>query len=206
MENLFAQIGLALVVFVSTNIDDILLLTAFFSDPKLRVKAIVTGQYLGIGSLVVVSVVTAVLALSIPPSLLALLGILPIALGCYKLYELYKNKQIESEEKENELKNDINASEHRAAKNFGSQALGVASVTLANGGDNLGIYIPIFTAHSNALVIFVIVFAVMTAVWCVLGYIIVNNRVLGTTIRKYGHKILPFVLILLGLDILLDAF
>jgi cadmium resistance protein CadD (predicted permease) len=206
MESLFAQIGLALVVFASTNIDDILLLTAFFSDPKLRVRAIVTGQYLGIGTLVVVSVITAVLALSIPPAWLALLGILPIGLGCYKLYELYKNKQVESEEAENKIEAELNASEHQAAKNFGSQALGVASVTLANGGDNLGIYIPIFAAHSEALLVFVIVFAIMTAVWCVLGYVIVNNRVLGTTIRKYGHKILPFVLILLGLDILLDAF
>jgi cadmium resistance protein CadD (predicted permease) len=204
MESLIAQIGLALVVFASTNIDDILLLTAFFSDPKLRVKAIVIGQFLGIGLLVLVSVITAVLALSIPPAWLALLGILPIALGCYKLYELYKNKQVESEEAENKLKDNIIASEHQAAKNFGSQALSVASVTLANGGDNLGIYIPIFTAHSNALTVFVIVFAIMTAVWCLLGYVIVNNRVLGSTIRRYGHKILPFVLILLGLDILFD--
>jgi cadmium resistance protein CadD (predicted permease) len=206
MESLLAQIGLAFVVFVSTNIDDILLLTAFFSDRKLRVKAIVMGQYIGIGILVIVSVITAFLALAIPQSLLAFLGILPIALGCYKLYELYKNSQVDKEENIGDLEDSITAAEHQAAKNFGSQALGVASVTLANGGDNLGIYIPIFTSNSDAMLIFVIVFAVMTAVWCLLGYVIVNNRVLGNTIRNYGHKILPFVLILLGFDILKDAF
>lgn len=206
MEILFAQIGLALVVFASTNIDDILLLTAFFSDSKLRVRAIVFGQYLGIGTLVAVSVVTALLALSIPPKWLALLGILPIALGCYKLYELYKIKRVESDVEANKVEVDINGSELQATKDFSSQALGVASVTLANGGDNLGIYIPIFVSNSDALHVFVSVFVVMTALWCVLGYIIVNNRVLGTTIRKYGHKILPFVLIFLGLDILSGAF
>jgi cadmium resistance protein CadD (predicted permease) len=206
MDNLLAQVGLAFIVFVSTNVDDILLLTAFFSDPKLRVKAIITGQYIGIGILVFVSVITAFLALAIPPSWLALLGILPIALGCYKLYELYKNSQVDEEENVSDLEVSITAAEHQAAKNFGSQALGVASVTLANGGDNLGIYIPIFSSNLNAVLVFVIVFTVMTAVWCLLGYVILNNRVLGNTIRKYGHKILPFVLILLGIDILKDVF
>jgi len=49
------------------------------------------------------------------------------------------------------------------------------------------------------------IFLVMTVFWCVLGYLLVNNRWLGETIRRHGHRGLPFVLIGLGLYILLGA-
>ena len=49
-------IGISAAVFVSTNIDDIFLLAAFFADPPPRARAIVAGQFLGIGVLVLGSV------------------------------------------------------------------------------------------------------------------------------------------------------
>ena len=45
----------------------------------------------------------------------------------------------------------------------------------------------------------------MTAVWCALGYVAVNNPLIGTHVRRYGHRVLPFVLIALGLYILSGA-
>jgi cadmium resistance protein CadD (predicted permease) len=45
----------------------------------------------------------------------------------------------------------------------------------------------------------------MTAVWCALGYMVVNNRVLGAPIRRWGHVLLPVVLIGLGVYILSGA-
>ena len=86
-----------------------------------------------------------------------------------------------------------------------SQILAVAGVTVANGGDNLGVYIPMFANSLSAIPLFVLVFAAMTLVWCLLGHVLVNNKVFGHWIRRYGHKILPVVLILLGLDILKGA-
>src|SRR5688500_5314863 len=51
MESL-ATVGLAIVLFVATNIDDVLVLLGFFADPGFRARHIVVGQYLGIGALV----------------------------------------------------------------------------------------------------------------------------------------------------------
>jgi cadmium resistance protein CadD (predicted permease) len=45
----------------------------------------------------------------------------------------------------------------------------------------------------------------MVAVWCGLSYLLVNNKVLGDRIRRYGHLILPIVLIALGVYILSGA-
>jgi cadmium resistance protein CadD (predicted permease) len=49
------------------------------------------------------------------------------------------------------------------------------------------------------------VFAVMTAIWCMLGNGLVKNRAVGSVIYRYGHVALPFVLIALGLTILSGA-
>ena len=95
-------------------------------------------------------------------------------------------------------------SEARAERVTHSQWLAVAFVTAANGGDNLGVYIPLFTRQLSWIPIYVAVFAVLTTLWCAAGYWLVNHPVLGR-IRRYGHVALPFVLIGLGLHILWDA-
>lgn len=78
-------------------------------------------------------------------------------------------------------------------------------VTLANGRDNVGVYIPLFATAPGGIPIYVAAFAVMTAVWCGLGYFVVNNPLLGAQMRRYGHVLLPLVLIALGLYILSGA-
>jgi cadmium resistance protein CadD (predicted permease) len=44
-----------MVLFATTNIDDILLLSAFFADRTLRPAAVVVGQFAGIAVLTIVS-------------------------------------------------------------------------------------------------------------------------------------------------------
>jgi len=81
----------------------------------------------------------------------------------------------------------------------------VAGVTIANGGDNLGVYIPLFASATGAIPIYAAIFAVMTALWCWIGYRLVRNRWVGERLRRYGHLLLPYVLIALGLYILSGA-
>ena len=61
MKDLVAAIGLGGVVFVSTNIDDILLLATFFADPALARRQVVAGQFIGMGALVAISAVCGLL-------------------------------------------------------------------------------------------------------------------------------------------------
>ena len=74
MVELIAQFGIAIGVFASTNIDDIFLLAAFFSDKELRVRSIVLGQCLGIGLLVAVSCIIAFFSLALPPGYVSFLA------------------------------------------------------------------------------------------------------------------------------------
>jgi cadmium resistance protein CadD (predicted permease) len=50
VEPLLGLLGIAVVLFVSTNIDDVFVLLGFFSDPKVKFRHVVLGQYLGIGA------------------------------------------------------------------------------------------------------------------------------------------------------------
>jgi cadmium resistance protein CadD (predicted permease) len=195
-----ALIGISATVFVSTNIDDIFLLAAFFADPHLRARAIVAGQFLGIGVLVLGSALASVATLAIPEGYTALLGVVPLILGVRKLSAL-RGASGESASEEGQAK----ASEQRMERRTHSQVLAVAGVTIANGGDNLGVYIPLFASEPRAIPWHVVVFAVMTALWCLAGHALVKNRLLGDPIRRYGHLVLPFVLIGLGLYILAGA-
>jgi cadmium resistance protein CadD (predicted permease) len=82
----------------------------------------------------------------------------------------------------------------------------VAAVTFANGGDNIGIYVPLF-ARSNLASLGVIlgVFAIGIALWCFLSRQLTRQPLVAKTLTNYGHQIVPFVLIVLGIFIFVDS-
>ena len=186
---------MAVVLFASTNIDDIFLLVGFFADPKFRARDIVIGQYAGIMALFCVSLAASLLSLAIPPAYIGLLGIIPILIGAKKLFDLYRKRDQTNEQ----LK-------PGAAAGVRQQTTAVAMVTMANGGDNIVIYTPLFalrTAFEIALI--ALVFVVMIALWCFTAQAMVNHPRLGAPIRRYGDRIGPIVLIALGALILYQA-
>jgi cadmium resistance protein CadD (predicted permease) len=88
----------------------------------------------------------------------------------------------------------------------GGNILTVAIATLANGGDNLSIYTPLFATRSAVEIAAIgLVFALMTALWCVVGHWLVHHPALGAPIRRYGQRAVPFILIGLGALILYRA-
>lgn len=194
-------VGVGIAVFAATNIDDVLLLSAFFADRTLRPRAVVVGQFAGIGVLTGVSAVAALFALAIPDRWIALLGLAPLALGMRRLYAVWRARTNSDDEEAEHLR----AAEARAERATHSQWMAVAVVTMANGGDNFGVYIPLFSQQLTLIPLYAAVFAAMTAVWCAAGHWLVHHPILGARIRQYGHLALPFVLVGLGLHILSDV-
>jgi cadmium resistance protein CadD (predicted permease) len=191
------QLWTSAVVFASTDIDDLVLLTAFFADARMRRGAIVAGQFLGIGALVAVSAAAAFAALAVPPHWPSLLGVIPLALGLWKGWQLVRSRGEDSEGDAEDA--------HRAASPSGSQLLAVAAVTIANGGDNLSVYIPLFASNPWSVPLYVIVFGAMTALWCAAAYAFVKHPTGAALMQRFGHRVLPLVLIALGAWILWDA-
>lgn len=87
----------------------------------------------------------------------------------------------------------------------GSKILAFTSLTVAMGGDNLGIYIPYFTGKSLIEIsISLVVFALGILILCKLSQNLASISAIGETVEKYEKVIVPVVFIGLGLYILIE--
>jgi cadmium resistance protein CadD (predicted permease) len=195
MDHYAALPALAIGLFVTTNIDDIFVLLGFFSDPQFKPRQIAFGQLAGLAALYGASVVFSLAALVVSPAYVGFLGVLPIGIGLKKIWELRR-----AGESEDDPANGSTRSQGRG------NVLAVAAVTIANGGDNLSIYTPLFATRSGPDVAVIgVVFAAMTLVWVGTASWLTHHRTLGAPIRRHGRRLVPFVLVALGLYILDEA-
>lgn len=188
---------IAIVAFVATNLDDIFILMVFFAHPDYKNTQIVVGQYIGILSLILISALGYFFKFVIPSAFIGLLGIFPIIIGIKNLIELRNgNNDDTSIKKGNKI----------VSRFINSSFISVAVVSFTNGGDNIGVYAPLFATLSIDQLYFVIlIFLAMIGIWCFISHKLANNRRLGGRIREYGHLILPFVLIIIGISILIKS-
>ncbi|WP_328652959.1 cadmium resistance transporter [Micromonospora sp. NBC_00330] len=188
MIDLLSTAGAAAVVFAATDIDDIVILTLFFVAARTtgqpRTWEIVAGQYLGIGALALASAVIAGGLLVVPDPWTGLLGLLPIALGVRALRS--------------------SGDDEPPAVVTG--ALGVAGVTIANGADNVAVYVPVFRALGVAdSAVFLLVFVLLIALWCVAGAWLGGHRRVVRLVERAGAWLVPTIFIAIGLVILVSS-
>lgn len=203
MNELLKTIATGTVTFAATNIDDIFILMLFFSRSAALYprRAIIAGQYLGFTALVLISLIGFLAGFVVPRPYLGILGLVPILLGIRAW--LNRRKEVEEEEREKEQ---VEAAGKKSNQGLFSSTLAVASVTFANGGDNIGIYTPLFAGSSLFnLVVIIAVFYILIAVWCFAGYVVSKQPHVGHVLTNYAHSIVPFVLIALGIFIMYES-
>lgn len=193
------------VAFVASNIDDIFLLAMYFTqiNSTFRKRHIVLGQYLGFAGILAVSLLGFIGALVIPKQVIGLLGFAPIYMGLRRLGQRREAPTVKTSDS-------ISQSTPQAPPLFAvflsRQTYSVAVVTFANGGDNISIYIPLFAGKTFLeLGIILMIFASLIALWCYLGYRLGRYPILARIIEQYGHVIVPFVLVGLGIYILIES-
>lgn len=197
----------ALGAFIVTNIDDIFVLMMLFSmarsqskisngqtvnmgSKRINSRDIVIGQYFGFALLVLISLLATFGITLLADQWVGLLGLIPMYLGVRLFIKG------EDDDDDNILSR---------LNKFNKFYLSVAFITFANGGDNIGIYVPIFsTLETNQLIITVVTFFIMVAIWCLLGYRLARFRFVSETLEKYGRWIIPIVFIGLGIYIMLE--
>ncbi|MBD2461871.1 cadmium resistance transporter [Oscillatoria sp. FACHB-1407] len=194
--------------FIATNIDDIVILMLFFAqvNTTFRPRHIIIGQYLGFAVLILASLPGFFGGLLIPREWIGLLGFLPIAIGLKQWFSPDDDDAVKTVSDELMHPTEKSSLSFNLAKVLAPQSYSVAAVTIANGGDNIGIYIPLF-ANSNLTVlgITLIVFFVLIAVWCAVAYRLAHFPAIAHVLTRHGHAIVPFVLIGLGIFILVES-
>lgn len=182
MEGTLTIIASAIAVFAATNIDDLIVLTALFSADRPGRGAVIVGQYLGIATIVAVSVFAAIGLLVVPERWIGLLGVIPIAIGIRGLLCPAEGRPV-----------------------VANGVLGVAGITIANGADNIAVYTPLFRKAGWASLGYVVVFAILVAVWCGAAGFLVSRPMVARTLERWGHRIVPAVFIAIGLLLLVGV-
>jgi cadmium resistance transport/sequestration family protein len=188
----------AIGVYISTSIDYLIVLIILFAQLSQNKQKwhIYAGQYLGTGLLVGVSLVAAYVVNFVPEAwMVGLLGLIPIYLGI-RFAIVGEGEEEEEEEIIERLE------QSKANQLFWTVTL----LTIASGGDNLGIYIPYFASLDWVqTLVALLMFAIGIIIFCELSRVLSSIPLISETIEKYKRIIVPLVFIPLGLYIMYES-
>lgn len=187
----------AVTAFSATNIDDLFILMLFFSRLERAFQAweVVGGQFLGMASLLAISLLAVFGGMAMPPGWIGLLGLFPISLGLSQLAESMEDRSPRMEDPE-----------ASSGASWMAGLLGVAALTVANGSDNISVYMAMLAnGDPLRLRVFPLVFAALTALWCVLAWWLTQTTALKEPLRRLQRDLAPLVLVVIGALVLHDS-
>jgi cadmium resistance protein CadD (predicted permease) len=181
-------------LFIATNVDDIIVLSLFFArgaGQRGTTTRIIAGQYLGFAGILGAAVLVSVGAGSfLPQEAIPYFGLIPLALGLWAAWGAWRD--------------DDDDAAKVAGKNVGVWT--VAGVTFANGGDNIGVYVPVFLSVGPAAVVaYCVVFLLLVAVLVMLAKFVATRQPIAEVLERWEHVLFPVVLIGLGIVILVSG-
>ncbi|MEK0128765.1 cadmium resistance transporter [Corynebacterium marquesiae] len=186
----------AIGLFAATNIDDIIVLSLFFArgaGQRGTTARILAGQYLGFAGILVAAIlVTTGAGAFLPPAAIPYFGLIPLGLGLWAAWEAWRGDGDDDDEAK------------VAGKKVGVWT--VAGVTFANGGDNIGVYTPVFlSVEPLAVVAYCVIFLALVAVLVALARFVATRPPIAEVLERFEHILFPIVLIGLGIVILVSG-
>lgn len=160
---------------------------------------ICVGQYVGFGAILAVTIALSTISgLVIPQEYLRFLGLIPLVLGVKAgIGEIRERWHSEASEEEDEAEAQLKGKKISVGA--------VALVTMANGGDEIAAYLPVFALSAWwQIALFCAVFLALAGVLLALARFITGRMGLAEVLERFEAIIFPSVLILLGVLILAD--
>ena len=185
----------SIILYSGTAVDLLIILMLFFAKRKSRkdIINIYLGQFLGSGSLILLSLLFAFVLNYIPSKeILGLLGLIPIFLGLKVL--LLGDSDGEAIAKDGLRKDNKNL------------IFLVAMITFAScGADNIGVFVPYFTTLNLAnLIVALLTFLVMIYLLVFSAQKLAQVPSVGETLEKYSRWFIAVVYLGLGMYILIE--
>ncbi|ELS32061.1 MULTISPECIES: cadmium resistance transporter [Pseudanabaena] len=198
-------------VALATTFDDNIYLTSFFGkvSRNFRPRHVVVGEFLGFTALVGVSLIGFFGGLIVSDMWVGLLGILPIMIGIHQLMSKEEDDGKEIAEEVEHINTEVGRP--RLSQSLWStlkdpKTHRVSAVTISNGGNNVGVYIPLFASSSLPSLGIILTMCYMTiGFWCFCSYNLTRFPGISYLVARFGRKIAPFVLIYLGLSIIIKS-
>ena len=186
----------AIGLFAATNIDDIIVLSLFFArgaGQSGTTARILAGQYLGFAGILVAAILVTIGAGAfLPSAAIPYFGLIPLGLGLWAAWQAWRGDDDDDDEAK------------VAGKKVGVGT--VAGVTFANGGDNIGVYTPVFlSVEPLAVVAYCVIFLALVAVLVALARFVATRPPIAEVLERFEHILFPIVLIGLGIVILVSG-
>jgi cadmium resistance protein CadD (predicted permease) len=223
VSSLPASAATAVALFAATNVDDLVVLALLSASWRASGRPgrweIWAGQYLGFAALVGLSLGAGRGLSALLSHWLWLLALIPLAVGLITLLAAIRSARRGGQS--------ANSPPQAAASAAGRVPLrpaevpvvpvvpglssvrglsliagvvGVATLTVVDGADNLAAYTPVFaTADAARIAVTLAVFAVGVAIWCAAGALLTRHHRIIDTLTRYGRWILPAAFILIAL-------
>ncbi|MDT0276114.1 cadmium resistance transporter [Blastococcus goldschmidtiae] len=187
----------AIGLFMVTNIDDIIVLSLFYArgaGQRGTTAKILAGQYLGFGAILAAAVLVALGARTfLPEEAIPYFGLIPLALGLLAAWRVWRS-------------DDDDDDDEGKVSGKTLSVLTIAAVTFANGGDNIGVYVPVFaTVGTAGIVAYSIVFLALVAVLVAAARFVATRKPIAEVLERWEHILFPIVLIGLGIAILVEG-
>ena len=180
-----ALVATAIAAFTATNIDNFVLLVGWFAVRLHRPGNIAFGQLLATAILSAASAIIAWFSLKLPEPMTGLLGALPIGIGVVRF---------------------VRRSAPEIQRPMARSALVVTGVAIANGSDNIAVYVALFATQTGVQIGAIsLLFMLMTGVWLATAFWFVNHPTWSEIVQRWGNRLVPWVLIWLGARVIYDA-
>ncbi|MEH6583872.1 MAG: cadmium resistance transporter [Halioglobus sp.] len=192
---MFTLLGLVASAFVATNVDNMLIMVVLLGANVKNRSAVLLGFLASTIAVMCVSVLGVALGSMITADMIGYLGVVPLLLGCYMLYRAWDQSE-PAEEVEQSL----------AGKAEPGIWLGTFVLMFSNSGDSVAVFLPLLAESGrSALLVIVVAYLLMALLWAGLSYLVAGRRSLATLIEKRAEKIVPWIMIGVGIYILMDT-
>ena len=190
------SVAVACSSFAVTNIDDMFVLVTFFAEASTSTTVtplkITLGQYLGFTVIIIISMIGFGASLVLPPEPIGFLGLLPIVLGVWKLFDLLPTTDEEQ----------LGKSHLAGMKTI----FKVSIITVMNGGDNIGTYIPLFSqAKRSEIAVYVVIYYILLGLWCLVAFLIMRQKHILLVVQRYVRALIPLLFVGLGVYIIVKS-
>jgi cadmium resistance protein CadD (predicted permease) len=186
--------GMTGAAFVSTNLDNLAILSAFGVKPGYRPLLIKLAFVFVCLMVLIISLVLSRAAEVLPADKIRFMGLIPICLGLYQVFQLFSGKGEEPSDPDAEAPRGGIAA-------YGSFAL----VMLANSGDSISVLTPLLADLKPSFVLAGFGAALTAAIaMSLLAHFLALRPTSKVWIQKFAKWVLPLVLVGIGLLILTD--
>ncbi len=194
MHDVLLAIAISFMAFISTSIDNLFLLVTLSLHPKYGVAKVRQGYLLAVLAMIGFCLLFAQGIQQLPTDLIPYIGFVPLSIGLYELWQLLRRK-----------KSTALVSSEFTPKEGGS-FLTITLIMITHSWDSIAVLAPLLSDTRPGLIGWMVASILAAAAILTFGaQKAVGHSKVRSLLKRYAPKILPFLLIGVGLYILTNT-